>query len=588
MIINYKKYNIFKKYKKFAFAIIASLIIIIFGAVMKFSLPRNTMTYNEFLKNINIGNIEKAYLSDNESISFYLKNNTEKFFTSNPRKDNLKEILLMNDIEVYESRGTLSILQLLFSVSFCIFIGCVVYKSFNKNRSYADIGEEAAKEQIKSFCFDNIAGSAEAKESVADIVDFIKNPEKYEKLGARIPRGIVFYGPPGTGKTLLAKGVAGEAGVPFYSVSGSDFVQMYVGVGAGRIRALFKKARENGKAVIFIDEIDSLGRKRSGYSGASEERDQTLNALLTEMCGFSSSDGIVVIAATNRIDMLDEALLRAGRFDRRIEVGLPDKAGRREIIKLHLSKKPFDEKIDIDKLSEQTVYFSGAAIETLINEAAILSAKAGNSVITAKAVQQAYYELLAGAEKKDRGHISTRDNMITAYHEAGHALLTRLLTPETIISRISIIPSSNGIGGYCHSVGRDKAYVSKKELEARIMIYYGGRAAEELIFGVEGITTGAQNDIEQATGLIKRYAGELGMNGSMLNMSVLGADEELAAQCSSIAERLYNNAGELLKENVSTLETVAAALIKNESLDRAEIDLLMAEASHKSSLMPVV
>jgi cell division protease FtsH len=282
--------------------------------------------------------------------------------------------------------------------------------------------------------FSDVAGNDEAKESVADIVDFINNAEKYAKYGARMPRGVIFYGPPGTGKTLMAKAIAGEAGVPFYAVSGSDFVQMYVGVGAGRIRELFKKARENGKAVIFIDEIDALGKKRgNAAAGGNDEREQTLNALLTEMSGFSSGEGIVVIAATNRLDTLDEALLRPGRFDRQIEIGLPDFAGREKILGLHAKNKPLAENISIASLAKQTVYFSGAMLENLLNEAAISAAKKGADEIATADIETAYYTVIAGSEKKDRSGIKERERRITAYHEAGHALAAKITAPENIV-----------------------------------------------------------------------------------------------------------------------------------------------------------
>ena len=373
-----------------------------------------------------------------------------------------------------------------------------------------------------------------------------KNPEIYNKFGARLPRGVLLYGAPGTGKTLLAKAMAGEAGVPFYAVSGSDFVQVYAGLGASRIRELFKKAKEAGKSVIFIDEIDSLGKKRKSgdHPSGSEEGDRTLNALLTEMSGFKENEGIIVVAATNRIDILDEALLRPGRFDRQVEVSLPDVNGRYEILKLHSRNKPISKKVDLKKVALETIYFSGAKLENLMNESAIIAVKEKSKEITMDHINKAYYSVLVGEEKKDRSSIDIKDKEITAYHEAGHALMAKLIAKDNRVTKVSIIPSTKGMGGFSLNIPPDKMYQTKKDILSNIMIALGGRAAEEIIFGKEEITTGASSDLEKATNMTLSMIGVFGMDEivGLLNYNVLSSrnldDGRLLNRAKEILEKL--------------------------------------------------
>lgn len=449
--------------------------------------------------------------------------------------------------------------------------------------------KEVAHESAVKFGFNNIAGNIEAKEQVEDVIDFIKSPEKYTRYGARMPRGMIFYGSPGTGKTLMAKAIAGEAGVPFYSVSGSDFVQLYVGVGAGRVRDLFKAARKHGRAVIFIDEIDAIGKSRSNSaSGSSDEKDQTLNALLTEMSGFEENDGIIVIAATNRLDMLDPALLRPGRFDRHIEIGLPDLKAREMIIKLHMKNKPISDTVDVSSIAKQTVYFSGAMIENLLNEAAIVSAKRGGLVIDDKDIDKAFYTVVAGAEKQDRSMISDMDRQISAYHEAGHALVTKLVAPSNIVSKVTIIPSTKGAGGFSMNIAKDRMYYTRDDMERQIQISLAGRVAEELIFGANKVTTGASNDIEKATEIARDYCMRYGMDEKlgMINMEVLMgnsdnpiASEILLKQSSKLMKRLYNETRELMEKNKDALIRISNELLVRETLDEDDISDLMKIAS---------
>jgi len=540
------------------------------------------VNYSDFLSFADEGIVSEAIISENPKIQFTLTNSDNRYETDNPRSSTLKEDLLKFGISVSEGKyiSTSNIFQTIFGLCFiaaAIFIG---YKFMLKNTKKGAMAIEFSDKSESTEClskFDDVAGNEEAKDSVADIVDFIKNPEKYSKYGARMPRGVVFYGPPGTGKTLMAKAIAGEANVPFFAVSGSDFVQMYVGVGASRIRDLFAKARESGRAVIFIDEIDALGKKRSNTATCgNDERDQTLNALLTEMSGFSSSDGIVVIAATNRLDTIDEALLRPGRFDRQVEIGLPDTNGRLSILKLHAKNKPLSNDINLDSVAKQTICFSGAMLENLLNEAAIFAAKNSLEKINAKDIERAYYTIVAGSEKKDRSGIREHDRRITAFHESGHAVAAKILSPENTVSKVTIIPSVRGAGGFCVNIPPDKMYYTKKELEAQIVVNLAGRAAEEIIFGFDEITTGASNDLEKASRIVADYIDKYGMvtdtGMKFVNAKNVGGDHSVFIEYSNQMERFYNETKKLLSENRSKLNSLANALLERDSLNEDEIE----------------
>ncbi len=551
------------------------------------------MTYSSFLGEAEKGNVEVIYLSDNSRLEGELTDGA-RFITENPRSLGFKEDMLVLGIRVEEGQrnsGLISVLKVVLVFGIIILSVFGISKLMNK-KSSAGRKDPADKlttmhcEIVKDagISFDDIAGSEEAKESVKDVVDFLKNPDKYIRMGARMPKGVVFYGPPGTGKTLLAKAVAGEAGVPYFAFSGSDFVQVYVGVGAARIRDVFKKARNMGRCVIFFDEIDALGRKRDGAaSGGSDERGQTLNALLTEMSGFNSNDGIVVIAATNRLDVLDEALLRPGRFDRQVEIGLPDIKGRFEILKIHSRNKPLSKEMDLKSLARQTVFFSGAQLENLMNEAAIFAAKRSSRLVEKVDIDKAFYTVIAGAEKKDRSSISRLDREITAYHEAGHALVTKLIAPENRVTKVTIIPSTKGAGGFSVSLPPDRMYRSKKEMENSIKIALAGRIAEEIIFGKDNVTTGASNDIEKATqivmALVKRFG--MGSNTGMLNYDILFhnsvADQQhIVDECKGFMDRFYGETSDLIVENKYLLNRIAQALLENETIDEECLEGIMA------------
>ena len=580
--------------KKSTFKIL--LILIIFIALVSniFLSLNNKKEYKEipyklFLEHIEKNLVQEVELKDKSQLKGKFKNG-DLFITDNPRREDFKEYLLLNNVEVIEDNSLIPA-QIITIMFLLMGIGLLAYFT-NKNYSKQAEKEMALMSKIDmensnkgKITFEDVAGNEEAKESLKELVDFIKNPEIYSKYGARMPRGVLLYGPPGTGKTLLAKALAGEANVSFYPVSGSDFIQVYAGLGASRIRELFKKAKEDGKSVIFIDEIDALGKKRKGGNshGGSEEGDRTLNALLTEMSGFKGNEGIIVMAATNRIDTLDEALLRPGRFDRQIEIGLPDVNARYSILKLHSMNKPISSEVDLRKLALETVYFSGAKLENLMNESAIIAARNKDKNINNEHINKAYYAILVGDEKKDRSSISLGDKKITAYHEAGHALITKKITKNNRVTKVSIIPSTKGMGGFSLNIPPDRMYQTKIDIENNIKIALGGRAAEEIIFGKDNITTGASSDLKKATEMTLALLGNYGMddkigliNYDIILNSNLNTDISLMERTRDILDNFYQDTKKVLVENKIYLEKIAKALLEKETLDEVEIDKILA------------
>ena len=444
--------------------------------------------------------------------------------------------------------------------------------------------------------FKDVAGLQEEKEDLEELVDFLKEPQKYTKMGARIPKGVILVGPPGTGKTLLAKAVAGEAGVPFFSISGSDFVEMFVGVGASRVRDLFEDAKKNAPCIVFIDEIDAVARRRgTGMGGGHDEREQTLNQLLVEMDGFGVNEGIIVMAATNRVDILDPAILRPGRFDRKIGVGKPDVKGREEILKVHAKEKPLGDDVDLENIARTTAGFTGADLENLMNEAAIWAAKSGRTYIQQQDIQQAFIKVGIGAEKKSR-LISDREKRITAYHEAGHALLFHLLPNVGPVHTVSIIPTGMGAAGYTMPLPeKDEMFMTKGKMLDTLMVDLGGRIAEELI--IEDITTGASQDIKQATQLAKAMVTQYGMServglidyGNDEGEVFIGRDlahsrgfsESMAAVIDEEVKRLideaHTKATAIIKEHIDVLHRCAALLIEKEKIGQEEFEALFGE-----------
>ena len=441
--------------------------------------------------------------------------------------------------------------------------------------------------------FKDVAGLQEEKEDLEELVDFLKEPQKYTKMGARIPKGVILVGPPGTGKTLLAKAVAGEAGVPFFSISGSDFVEMFVGVGASRVRDLFEDAKKNAPCIVFIDEIDAVARRRgTGMGGGHDEREQTLNQLLVEMDGFGVNEGIIVMAATNRVDILDPAILRPGRFDRKIGVGKPDVKGREEILKVHAKEKPLGDDVDLENIARTTAGFTGADLENLMNEAAIWAAKSGRTYIQQQDIQQAFIKVGIGAEKKSR-LISDKEKRITAYHEAGHALLFHLLPNVGPVHTVSIIPTGMGAAGYTMPLPeKDEMFMTRGKMLDTLMVDLGGRIAEELI--IEDITTGASQDIKQATQLARAMVTQYGMServglldyGTDENEVFIGRDlahsrsfsEATAAVIDEEVKRLvdeaHTKATAIIKEHMDVLHSCAALLIEKEKIGQEEFETL--------------
>ena len=458
--------------------------------------------------------------------------------------------------------------------------------NFGKSRAKMSIGD-------KSVTFAQVAGLKEEKEELEEIVDFLKEPGKYTGVGARIPKGVLLEGPPGTGKTLLAKAVAGEGGVPFFSISGSDFVEMFVGVGASRVRDLFEEAKHNAPCIVFIDEIDAVARRRgTGMGGGHDEREQTLNQLLVEMDGFGVNEGIIVMAATNRVDILDPAILRPGRFDRKVAVGTPDVGGREEILKVHAKNKPLGDDVNLQQLAQTTAGFTGADLENLLNEAAIIAAKENRSFIANKDVKRAFVKVGIGAEKKSR-IISDKEKKITAYHEAGHAILFHVLPDVGPVYTVSIIPTGVGAAGYTMPLPeKDEMFATKSRMLQDIMVSLGGRIAEEIIFG--DITTGASSDIKKATKTARRMVTRYGMSD---NIGVICYDddddevfigkdlahakahsEEISGEIDKEVKRIiddcYTKAKDIIMQHENVLHSCAKLLLEKEKINREEFEAL--------------
>ncbi len=461
--------------------------------------------------------------------------------------------------------------------------------SFGKSK--ARLLEE---DQVK-VTFADVAGVEEAKEEVSEMVDFLKDPTKFQKLGGQIPRGALMVGPPGTGKTLLARAIAGEARVPFFTISGSDFVEMFVGVGASRVRDMFEQAKKHAPCIIFIDEIDAVGRHRgAGLGGGHDEREQTLNQLLVEMDGFEGNEGIIIIAATNRPDVLDPALLRPGRFDRQVTVGLPDILGREQILKVHMKKVPADDNVEVKYIARGTPGFSGADLANLVNEAALFAARQDKRLVDMEDLEKAKDKIIMGAERRTMV-MSDEEKKLTAYHEAGHAIVGRLVPEHDPVYKVSIMPRGRALGITMFLPESDQYSASKQKLESQISSLYGGRLAEEIIFGTEKVTTGASNDIERATELARNMVTKWGLSERLgplayseeegevfLGRSVTqhkSVSEETAhlidEEIRSLIDRNYERAETLLNGNMSILHAMADALIKYETIDRHQIDDLM-------------
>lgn len=559
------------------------------------------LNYTKLVDEIKANNVQELTIID-KNITGTLKNKTKfQSYIIDTTSFNqflqpyIDEGLVVNSEPVSQPPWWVQFLPTLgIVVLFIVFWLIFIQQSQGGGNRVMSFGKSRAKmlnEDKKRVTFNDVAGADEEKEELKEIVDFLRSPRRFIELGARIPKGVLLVGPPGTGKTLLARAVAGEAGVPFFSISGSDFVEMFVGVGAARVRDLFEQAKKNSPCIVFIDEIDAVGRHRgAGLGGGHDEREQTLNQLLVEMDGFDVNEGIIIIAATNRPDILDPALLRPGRFDRQVLVGVPDIKGREEILKVHSRNKPLDEKVDLKVLARRTPGFTGADLENLMNEAALLSARRNKKVITMDELEESITRVLAGPEKKSRV-ITENDKKLVAYHEAGHAVVAKLLPNTDPIHEVSIIPRGRA-GGYTMILPEhDKYYVSKSEMIEEIIHLLGGRVAESIV--LNDISTGAQNDLERATKIAREMVTEYGMS-EKLGPMIYGSDKdeifigrdlgrernysdkiaaEIDEEMKQIIENCYTKAETLLKDNMNKLHNVAQALIEKEKLNKEEFEL---------------
>ena len=570
-------------------------------------------TYTELISGINkeeIKNVEISY--DKKFASYKEENNIIK--VNLPSLDNF-----MKDVSSKVSENKLNVKQLqipreiefansvlpllpyaLITIVLILWLTITLKRNGQGGIQGGSIGKEITFGKSKARLIDNdeenvvkfkdVAGIEEEKEELKEIVDFLKNPQKYIDMGARIPKGVLLVGRPGTGKTLLAKAVAGEAGVPFYIISGSDFVEMYVGVGAKRVREMFQEAKKNSPCIIFIDEIDAVGRQRgAGLGGGHDEREQTLNQLLVEMDGFGKNEGVIVLAATNRPDVLDSALLRPGRFDRQIVVSMPDAKAREQILKVHASNKKFAEDVDLKIVAKNTPGFVGADLENLLNEAALLAARQDHTAIEQKDIEDAMVKVTMGPEKRTRVR-SDKEKRLVAYHEAGHAVVSKFLPTQDPVHEISIIPRGMAGGYTMYRPSEDKSFISKTEMEEQIISLLGGRVAEEIV--IKDISTGASNDIERATAIAKSMITKYGMNerlgtvtyGSESQEVFLGRDlaqektysEETAAiideEINKMISKSYQRAKELLEQNMDKLDAVATVLIEKEKITEEEFN----------------
>jgi cell division protease FtsH len=565
------------------------------------------LAYSDFLKQVDQGNVSSVTIN-NQAIRGVLQNN-KTFSTYMPLDDQyLLGELVKKNVEVSGQPPEEESLLTRILISWfptLLLIGIWIYflrqmqgggkgGAFSFGRSKARLLGSGDGNKV-NITFADVAGVEEAKDEVRELVDFLKDPGKFQKLGGKIPRGVLLVGPPGTGKTLLAKAVAGEAKVPFFTISGSDFVEMFVGVGASRVRDMFEQAKKLAPCIIFIDEIDAVGRRRgAGLGGGHDEREQTLNQLLVEMDGFEGSEGIIVIAATNRPDVLDPALLRPGRFDRQVVVGLPDIRGREQILKVHMRKLPLGEDVNARVIARGTPGFSGADLANLVNEAALCAARANRSTVVMSDFEHAKDKIMMGAERKSMV-MNEKERRLTAYHEGGHAIVGRLVPEHDPVYKVTIIPRGRALGVTMFLPEEDRYSYTKLRLESQISSLFGGRIAEEMIFGADFVTTGASNDIERATDIARNMVTKWGFS-DRLGPLVYGEDqgevflghtvtqrkevsEETASsidqEIRAVIDRNYARAKQILIENTHLLHLMASALVKYETIDKSQIDDIM-------------
>ncbi|MGZ8237691.1 MAG: ATP-dependent zinc metalloprotease FtsH [Methylobacter sp.] len=583
----------------FILVVIGITMIVVFNPTSSAYNQQNEISYSEFIEAVRNKAVTEVII-DGKYIDGRRHNGTV-FSTYNPNDVRIIDELLEHDVKIKGQKPQIPSTFMQFFESWAptlLLIAVMVYfmrklqqgagggqNGFGKSRA-----KLMAEDQVK-VRFKDVAGVEEAKEDVMEMVDFLKDPGKYEVLGGKIPSGVLMVGPPGTGKTLLARAIAGEAGVPFFSISGSDFVEMFVGVGASRVRDMFEQAKKRAPCIIFIDEIDAVGRQRgAGNMGGAEEREQTLNQLLVEMDGFSGNEGIIVIAATNRADVLDKALLRPGRFDRQVQVGLPDIKGREQILKVHADKVPLADDVNINDLARGTPGFSGAELANLINEGALFAARHNKRVVTMNDLDKARDKTIMGAEKRTM-IMSREDLLMTAYHEAGHAIVGRLVPEHDPVYKISIMPRGGALGITMFLPERDQYSASKDKLEGQIASLFGGRVAEALIYGKNKVTTGASNDIQRATHLARNMVTKWGLSdrlgpmdygdseGGYMGLQSKPMSEQMARlidkEIRLMLDSNYLRAETILKEHIDILHNMAHALLDWETLDKYQIDELM-------------
>ncbi|MCK9605847.1 MAG: ATP-dependent zinc metalloprotease FtsH [Methylomonas sp.] len=564
--------------------------------------PHYEISYSDFIEDVRNKVVTEVVIDGNNVDG--KRNNGSRFSTYNPNDmrmiDELLEYGVKIKVEKPEPPSTL--MNILISWAPTLLLIAVLIYFMRKQSSMAGgrdgqmgFGKSRAKlmeeDQVK-VRFKDVAGVEEAKEDVVEMVDFLKDPGKYEALGGKIPRGVLMVGPPGTGKTLLARAIAGEAGVPFFSISGSDFVEMFVGVGASRVRDMFEQAKKRAPCIIFIDEIDAVGRQRggAGVGGGNDEREQTLNQLLVEMDGFSGNEGIIVIAATNRADVLDKALLRPGRFDRQVQVGLPDIKGREQILKVHGERVPLADDVNITDLARGTPGFSGAELANLINEGALFAARNSKRVVSMNDLDKARDKMIMGAEKRTMV-MRREDLLMTAYHEAGHAIVGRMVPEHDPVYKVSIMPRGGALGITMFLPERDQYSASKDKLESQIASLFGGRVAEALIYGKNKVTTGASNDIMRATQLARNMVTKWGLSDKLGPMDYgdneggyMGPQskpmsqkmaETIDEEIRAVIDSNYNRAETILKDNIEILHNMAHALLDWETIDKYQIDELL-------------
>lgn len=586
------------------------ILLVIAAMALKMTMPHETKpaewTYSHFIEYLADGKIDKVTLKSVGDENYQIEGETkkgEKFTLFAPASDQglhsqLKEKNVTVKYEPSEGppwwAGLLStLLPLLLIGGFLFFMIQQTQGSGNRVMQFGRTKAKMLDPEKQKVTFKDVAGVDEAKEELAEVVEFLKEPKRYIEIGAKIPKGVLLYGPPGTGKTLLARAVAGEAGVPFFSISGSDFVEMFVGVGAARVRDLFEQAKKNSPCIVFVDEIDAVGRQRgAGLGGGHDEREQTLNQLLVEMDGFDANEGIIILAATNRPDILDPALLRPGRFDRQIVVDSPDLPGRKEIIKVHVRGKKLEDDVDIDVLARRTPGFTGADLANVINEGALLAARRGKKKIGMKELEDAVERVIAGPEKKSR-MMNEKEKRLVAYHEAGHAVVGSMLPNTDPIHKVSIIPRGRA-GGYTLMLPtEDRHYMTKSHLLDEITTLLGGRVSEDIV--LKDISTGAQNDLERATTLVRKMITEYGMSeelgpltfGRPQEQVFLGRDISqdrgysdavafsIDKEARRIIEHCYQKAKEILEKNIHKLHLVATTLMEKETINAEEFEALM-------------